>query len=96
MDRSYLRPVTDDLYFIASRLKEIDDTYRVVYNVRRGRYEVHSDAQKGNTLCFVVPYPVLDARTLNYAARTRNPSFGKARGDLDRGRRRAEWSKTLS
>lgn len=77
MERAHLRAVTDDLYFIASRLKEIDPSYFVVYNIKRGRYEVHSDGQKGGTLCFVVPYNVLDARTLKYAERTRNPYFGK-------------------
>ena len=41
MDR--LIRITDDVYFIASRLREIDDTYYVVYNATRGRYEVHSD-----------------------------------------------------
>ncbi len=80
MNRTHLRAVTDDLYFIASRLKEIDPTYYVVYNLDKSRYEVHSDEQRGNSLCFVVPYGELDARTLDYAARTRNPSFGKLRG----------------
>ena len=86
MNRAHLIPVTDDLYFIASRLKELDASYYVVYNTARGRYEVHSDAQKGSTLCFVVPYNELDARTLAYAARTRNPSFGKLPGDFKRER----------
>lgn len=75
MDRAHLRVVTDDLYFIASRLKVIDPTYYVVYNLKRGRYEVHSDAQGGGTLCFVVPYNELDARTLELAKSTRNPKF---------------------
>lgn len=88
MDRSHLRAVTDDLYFIASRLKAIDPSYYVVYNLVRERYEVHSNEQKGNTLCFVVPYNVLDARTLEYAARTRNPSFGKLPKDYLRQRRK--------
>ncbi|MBR6788459.1 MAG: hypothetical protein IKM44_01480 [Clostridia bacterium] len=79
MSGEHLRPVTDDLYFIASRLKEIDPTYYVVYNLIKLRYEVHSKEQRGNTLCFVVPYGNLDARTIEYAKRTRNPSFGKAR-----------------
>ncbi len=78
MDRTHLRVVTDDLYFIASRLKEIDPTYYVVYNLVKSRYEVHSDEQRGGSLCFVVPYGTLDARTLDYAKKTRNPSFGKS------------------
>ncbi len=91
MDRSYLRPVTDDVFFISSRLKEIDPSYYVVYNLLKSRYEVHSKEQRGNTLCFVVPYDRLDARTLEYAARTRNPFFGK-RGDKAE---EEKWLKTL-
>lgn len=72
--------ITDDVFFIASRLKEIDPTYYVVYNADKRRYEVHSDGQRGSSLCFVVPYDRLDARTIDYALRTRNPFFCKAAG----------------
>ena len=34
----HLRRVTDDVYFVASRLKEIDPTYYVVYNLIPRRY----------------------------------------------------------
>lgn len=70
--------ITDDVFFIASRLKEVDPTYYVVYDPDRRRYEVHSDGQRGNSLCFVVPYDRLDARTIDYALRTRNPFFCKS------------------
>ena len=86
-----LVPVTDDVYFIASRLKEIDQTYYVVYDPVKRRYEVHSDEQRGGSLCFVVPYGRLDARTVDYALKTRNASFCKAAGDWRKspsGRRR--------
>lgn len=73
----HLIRVTDDLYFIASRLLAVDDSYYVVYNKRAKRYEVHSGAQRGGSLCFVVPYGALDARTVEHALRTRNPHFGK-------------------
>ncbi len=73
--------VTDDVYFIASRLKEIDPTYYVVYDITKRRYEVHSDEQRGSSLCFVVPYDRLDARTVDYALKTRNASFCKMAGD---------------
>ncbi len=76
--------ITDDVYFISSRLKEIDETYYVVYDTDRRRYEVRSDGQRGDSLCFVVPYPALDARTVEYARRTRNPFFGKAAGSWRR------------
>lgn len=86
-----MRPVTDDVFFIASRLKETDPSYFVVYNLLKSRYEVHSKEQRGNTLCFVVPYDRLDARTLEYAKRTRNPFFGKSAGKA----KEELWLKTL-
>lgn len=78
--------ITDDVFFIASRLKEVDPTYYVVYDTEKRRYEVHSDGQRGNTLCFVVPFGRLDARTVEYARRTSNPYFGKAKGGWRRDR----------
>lgn len=69
------------MYFIASRLKEIDPTYYVVYDPKKRRYEVHSDEQRGGSLCFVVSYYRLDARTIDYALETRNASFCKSAGD---------------
>lgn len=95
IDRKKYIPVTDDVFFIASRLKEIDSTYYVLYNKRLKRYEVHSDEQRGGSLCFVVPYPVLDARTVEYAKRTRNPCFDKLGGEFQRVGRRELWSEML-
>ena len=69
--------IADDVYFISSRLKEIDETYYVMFNTATRKYEIHSDAQKGSSLCFVVPFGELDARTVDYALRTRNADFGK-------------------
>lgn len=42
---------------------------------------MHSDEQRGSSLCFVVPYGSLDARTVDYAFKTRNASFCKSAGD---------------
>ena len=58
--------VTGDLFCIASQLKQINENYRVFYNNRDGRFEVHT-----NGLEFVVPYAELDSRTLDYARKTR-------------------------
>jgi hypothetical protein len=63
--------IYDDNFFITQRLKDIDESYFVVYNFDKQKYEVHSDAQKGGTYCFTVPFNSLDARTLTYAKKTR-------------------------
>ncbi len=62
--------IENDVFFIAVRLKSIDKSYEVYYNVNNNSFEVHSNAQK-NSYCFKVPYDVLDERTLDYALKTR-------------------------
>lgn len=61
--------IKDDVYYICDRLKEIDESYFVLYNLSKKCYEVHSSNQK-NSYCFEVPYSVLDERTLVFASRT--------------------------
>lgn len=61
--------VTNDLYDIACRLKTVDDDYRLFYNTGKRRYEVYSKSRE--TLQFVVPFDELDARTVDYALKTR-------------------------
>ncbi|MCL2598367.1 MAG: hypothetical protein FWD76_00440 [Firmicutes bacterium] len=69
--------IHEDLFDIAKRLQEIDPTYFVVYDKLLQRYEVHSSEQRGNSLCFVVPYASLDVRTLHYANQTRAQNLQK-------------------
>ena len=61
--------IKDDVYYICDRLKEIDESYFVLYSLSKKCYEVHSSNQK-NSYCFEVPYSVLDERTLIFAHRT--------------------------
>lgn len=69
--KEHLRLVTNDLFGIANRLKEIDASYFLVFNELLKRYEVHSSDNKGNTLAVVCPYPVADARLLTLVKSTR-------------------------
>ncbi len=62
-------PITNDLFDVAKRLLSVNADYRLYYNVAKNRYEVHS-AKRG-TLQFVVPFDELDARTVDYALKTR-------------------------
>ena len=59
--------VTKDLFGIARRLGTINPLYRVFYNSRANRFEVHA---RGH-IAFIVPYDRLDVRTLDYARKTR-------------------------
>lgn len=63
--------IEGDLFGIANRLKSIDKSYFIVYSYRRRRFEVHSSAQRGNTLALVLPYDRLDERTVRLVLETR-------------------------
>lgn len=63
--------IDNDLFDVASRLRAVDDGYRVYYNKEKCRFEVHNVRQHGDTFCFAVPYDRLDARTVAYAVKTR-------------------------
>ena len=66
----HLIKIENDVYFICQRLKEIDESYEVYYNLLTKSYEVHSNAQIKNSYCFKVPFDVLDERTLWHARKT--------------------------
>ena len=69
--------IDNDVFFIANRLKEIDCSYEIYYNLDFKCYEVHSNEQKKNTYCFRVPFDVLDERTIFYARKTRYENIEK-------------------
>ena len=63
--------VSNDLYDIARRLKGIDKGYYVVYDKRKRRFEVWHRDSRSITPEVVVPYPELDARTVELVQKTR-------------------------
>jgi len=63
--------IQSDTFYICERLKEIDESYFLVYNFKNNKFEVHSSALSGNTYCLTVPYPVLDERTVFLVRKTR-------------------------
>ena len=64
-----LIPITNDLYDISDRLRSVNDDYRLIFDAERKRYAVYSRTR--GTLCFDVPFDELDARTVEYAQKTR-------------------------
>lgn len=68
--RPYHELVTDDLYDITGRIRQIDDGYFILRHKLSGKYEVHNTNNIGGTYCFVVPYDSLDKRTLIYCRET--------------------------
>jgi len=64
---AYLERINEDLFDIASRLKEIDSRYELYFNKMLGRFEIHANG----VLQLAVPFDRLDARTLGFARETR-------------------------
>ena len=59
--------IEKDLFSISQRLKEIDARYEVYRNTLASRFEIYIE----RALQFVVPFQRLDARTLDFARKTR-------------------------
>lgn len=76
--------IVGDPFFIAERLKEIDSSYEVYYNLSTSAYEVHSNEQVKNSYCFKVPFDVLDERTLFHARRTRAENRDKIIAEIEK------------
>ena len=75
--------IEHDPLFIAQRLREVDKSYYIVYNTDFQRYEVHSSEQKGGSFCFIVKDNTLDARTIDYALKSRSENVEKLIRALD-------------
>lgn len=59
--------ITNDVFDICKRIKEIDEGYEIFYCTEKQRFEVH----KGGELQSVLPFDKLDARTVLYLRKTR-------------------------
>ncbi len=75
-----LIPIEKDVFSVADRLKEVDERYRVYRNTLAHRFEVYV----GEALQFVVPFQKLDARTVEYARKTRIERVNKIVQELDK------------
>ena len=64
--------IKEDVFDVSSRIKEIDPDYFIVRNYKTEKFELHAKNKRGGSLCLVLPYERLDARTLTYARRTRS------------------------
>ena len=81
--------IEKDLFSIADRLKEIDGRYEVYRNTVAHRFEVYVE----RALQFVVPFQKLDARTLEFARKTRIERAEKILKEMDEVNARIEKQK---
>lgn len=75
--------INDDVYFISQRIKELDRSYHILYNLTRHCYEVHSFEQSDG-YCFTVPFQELDERTLQFAHKTRRENQDKIIKEIEK------------
>lgn len=74
--------IQSDTFFISERLKEIDESYFLVFNFQKQKFEVHSSAFE-NTYCLTVPYSVLDERVIDLVKKTRATNIDKLIEEMD-------------
>ena len=76
--------IDHDLFGISDRIKDIEDEYFILFDLDRGKYEVHSKANPKDTYCFTVPYKELDARVLEYCRKTHIANNKELMKDLNK------------
>lgn len=62
--------IKNDLYHIAEELERIDSRYRIKYNQKTGKYQLH-DKEKEDRLMLVYPFSKLDYRAVRHTYKTR-------------------------
>lgn len=82
--------IENDCFDICSRLKYIDSSYQVFFNLKRNCYEVHSFSQAKSSYCFTIPFEVLDERTFDYALKTRSENKDKIIEEIEQHNKRVE------
>ncbi len=75
--------IKNDPYFISQRLKDVDQSYYLVFNCIKGKYEVHSTSQVGCSYCLTSPYDGLDVRLLDLARTTRRENLKELLTKID-------------
>lgn len=76
--------IENDIYFINSRLKEIDSNYQIYFNTKKKTFEVHNKEQMGGSYCLTVPYSLLDQRTVDFVRKTRTENRKKLFEEIER------------
>ncbi len=75
--------IKNDVYFVLSRLQEIDKNYQIFYNTKRKVFEIHNKAQIGGSYSLTVPYRVLDSRVVELVKKTRVENSKKIFAEID-------------
>ena len=85
--------IHSDVFDIINRLKKIDESYYLVFNTKKQKYELHSTCQKNNTYCLTIPYQQLDERTIFLARKTRRENKDKLLKEMEEENQKLEKEK---
>ena len=79
-----------DALNITERLKEIDQSYYLVFNTIKGKYEVHSYSQKCCSYCLTCPHVALDERLVELTKKTRRENLNELLEEIDKQNQKLE------
>lgn len=74
--------IRDDLFDISSRIKSIDENYKIYFNGETCRYELHNFS-KYPSFQAVIPYATLDKRALDFARKSRVDNIQSILAEID-------------
>lgn len=79
---TWLIPITNDLFHIAEALTQIDSRYRIYFNKRSGKYQLHTDSKRDNYL-LTFPFARLDARCIEHTHKSKRERAKAILAQLD-------------
>ena len=81
--KKYMEEI-EDPFDVYMRIRDIVPSWRIFWNRRESRYEVH-DIESGqwHTLVSVLPFETIDQRTVDYLKRNNRVHFGKVMRQIE-------------
>lgn len=82
--KEHLKRIDNDMFGIERRLMVMDPGYRLFYNTKLARFEVHNIENPTNSLAVISPFSVLDRRLIDYVRRTRVERSGEIFKEIEK------------
>lgn len=81
--------IENDVFDIASRLKGLNENYKIYFNVGTAKYEIHN-AVCSPSLQIILPFEQLDIRAIDFAFKTRVENMEEILNDIEQHNRRVD------
>lgn len=85
--------IESDVFDIVKRLKEIDNSYFVVFSKAKLKFELHHAIQPITTYCLTFPFDCLDERCIELTLKTRQQNKEKLIKEMEKENERLEKEK---